>query len=111
MDARLQPGGRRVATPAELRARLLAAAEGLRQGRGAPRDEVAREVQLRGPPHLGGAGLREPARTPARSGRARLPWDVGERAVPVALRAGRGRTLVAAADARVVPGHRPTRRA
>ena len=66
VDARLPSGRRRVASPPQLGAHVLEAAEGVRTRRGAARAQVAREVQRRRTRQLGGKPLRAGA-APGRS--------------------------------------------
>src|SRR5215831_1737253 len=110
MDARVQPGSPGLASSTKFRARLLEAANGLRQGRGPPRAEVAGEIQhvrssdVAGSPVWQGAHEgAEPAPKPD------LPGDMGAGTVPGAPPAGAVDACVFAADAGVVPPDRRTR--
>src|SRR5205823_2119988 len=106
LDAGLQLGSRRLASPAQLAPRLLEAAGRLRQSRGAARAQVAGEVQRHRASFLGRAGLWQGAHATAWAGEPDLPRGPWQRAVPIRSLVGPGRALVAAADARVVPGRR-----
>src|SRR5881397_1936718 len=96
-----------VAPPPELAAHLLEAANRLRARRGDAGAQVAREVQRAGTRALGGPHLRpRPHAAAWLAPRSHLPRRVGQRAIPVAVRAGAERAGVSAPDARVASADR-----
>src|SRR5206468_1340759 len=107
LDARLPPRRPGVAPPPELAAHVLEAANRLRARRGDAGAQMAREVQRAGTRALGGPHLRPRAHAAARlAPGSHLPRRVGQRAIPVAVRAGAKRAGVSAPDARVASADR-----
>src|SRR3989475_3104731 len=111
LDAGVQPGSDRLASPTEFGAHLLEAADRLRPGRGHARARGAAEVRRPRPCPVGGAPLRQ--RAHVRAGlapAARVSRDLGSRAVPVALPTRADVARFAPANARMVPARRLPRR-
>src|SRR6266536_783813 len=103
LDDRLQPGRARLALSPPVDPRVPPAAGWRRQGGGAARAEVAREVQRRRPCDLGRATVRQRRRPRPAAPLARLPRRLGERAVSAALPASCGDGALAPAHAGVDP--------
>src|SRR5205807_2605569 len=104
VDPRLSSCRDGLAPPPQLGPHLLETADRLRPRRSDARAQVAREVQRAGPRTLGGSHLRQ--RVDARprvAPSARIPWRVGRRAVPVALRPRAQPARLAPADAGMAP--------
>src|SRR5579885_3366488 len=105
---RLLPHRAGLASPPEHARGLLEAASWLRPFRGAPRAEVAGEIQLGRPPDVARPGVR--GRRGLAPG-AHLPRHVGARAVSVGIRGPVSSAVVPSLDPRVVSGRRGAGRA
>src|SRR5439155_6160068 len=93
MDARVQRGGCRLASPAALGARVLEAAERVRPGGGDPGAEVAGEVQRDRASDVVGPPL-WPGSAPAPRSRPDLSRRLGQRSISVAVPTGAEYVLV-----------------
>ena len=104
MDARIPPGRRGLAPPAQLGPRVLEAADGLRPGGGPARAQVAGEVQRRRPRPVGGAPLRAGARSSdSVASRPAVPGHLRRSSVPEPVPAVARHSGRTATDAGVVP--------
>ena len=102
--------GRRMAPASRLAARLLAPAARLRRGRSAGRAQVAGEIQRRRASGLERADIRGGGQMAGDPCPAAHPlWEMGERAVPIPVRARSPAAGRDAVDAGVVPRDRRAR--
>src|SRR5207245_3893234 len=99
-DARVQRRGHGVASQSQLGRRLLEAAGGVRPGRSAARAKVARKIQRRGPPDVGGTAVRQGLDIAAWTSWTHLPRDLGTRPLPDADRPAARSAARSDADAR-----------